>query len=215
MRQWLLRGFGLLSILLLALVAFDRYVAYRSAPKIHETIAGLPKRSSALILGTNKYLAPGRENWYYRHRIEAAARLYRAGTVRKILISGDGRSRYYDEVKRMRRDLVQAGVPASALLEDPGGVRTFESIRRAQGKIDLEETIIVSQRFHLERALFIASLLGGERTLGYAAAAKEKTPAARRMRLRELFARGRMAWDLLRLRLAELLKGKETTNDRQ
>jgi SanA protein len=102
-------------------------------------------------------------------------------------------------------------VPASALLEDPGGVRTFDSIRRTQGKIDLDETIIVSQRFHLERALFIAALLGEEETLGYAAAAKKKTPAARRMQARELFARGRMAWDLLRLKLMERLKGKETT----
>jgi SanA protein len=211
MRRWLLRGFGLVSILVLALLAFDRYVAYRSAPKIHESIAGLPKRSYGLILGTNKYLAPGKENWYYRYRIEAAARLYRAGRVRKILSSGDGRSRYYDEVKRMRRDLIRAGVPASALLEDPGGVRTFDSLRRAQGKIDLDETIIVSQRFHLDRALFIASLLGGERTLGYAATAKEKTPAARRMQLRESAARGRMAWDLLRLKLMERIKGKETT----
>jgi SanA protein len=198
MKRWLLRGFGLLLVLMMALVAFDRIVAYRSAPKIHERIADLPKRRYALLLGTNKYLARGKENWYYRYRIEAAARLYRSGKVRRILLSGDGRSRYYDEVKRMRRDLIRSGVPSGALMEDRGGVRTFASLRRAQGRIDLNGTIVVSQRFHLERALFIAELLGGKGTIGYAAAAKEKTPAARKMQLREIAARGRMLWDLVR-----------------
>ena len=186
-----------------ALLFWDHHVAAVGKRLIRKSTAELPRRECALLLGTNKYLARGKVNWYYRYRIEAAARLYRSGKVKRILLSGDGRSRYYDEVKRMRRDLIRRGIPASALKSDPGGVRTLESIRRSAERFGCRRPIIVSQPFHLERALYIARALGME-ALGYAAAAREDTPAALRMRIREILARGKMAWDLLLWNIGDL-----------
>ena len=197
----LLKWLGTLLILLAVLgIGIDRYVAWSVSSQIHDRIRDLPRVRVALLLGTNKYLQRGKINWYYRYRIEAARRLYRSGKASRILISGDGRSRYYDEVKRMRRDLLKAGLPAKDLILDPGGVRTIESIRRAQGKFGVDQTIIVSQKFHLERALFLANALGME-AVGYAAKGPENTPAAWRMRLREIAARSRMVLDLILFRL--------------
>lgn len=205
LRRLLLLCVAVLGVLL----AWDRYVAHVGKALIRKEPGRLPVRECALLLGTNKYLARGKVNWYYRYRIDAAVRLYRKGKVRKILLSGDGRSRYYDEVKRMRRDLIRRGVPATALLADRGGVRTLESILRAQKRFGCRRPIIVSQPFHLERALFIARFLGME-PLGYAAEAPEYTPAALKMRLRELLARARMALDLIRLKIAAFRNSKET-----
>jgi SanA protein len=191
-----------------ALLFWDHHVAAVGKRLIRKSTAKLPRRECALLLGTNKYLARGKVNWYYRYRIEAAARLYRSGKVERILLSGDGRSRYYDEVKRMRRDLIRRGIPASALVSDPGGVRTLESIRRSAERFGCRRPIIVSQPFHLERALYIARALGME-ALGYAAAAREDTPAALRMRIREILARGKMAWDLLLWKIGDLSSFKK------
>jgi SanA protein len=210
MKRWLSRAAWFALITLAGLLAFDRYVAVRAAPRIHHDPVRVPEGECILLPGTNKYLARGKENWYYRYRIDAALRLYRAGKAEAILISGDGRSRHYDEVARMRRDLLRRGVPPGALREDRGGLRTYLSLLRAKERFGCRRPLIVSQPFHLERALFIARALG-MKAEGYAAAAPEGTPAARRMRLREIAARARMAWDLLSRRILERLSRKETT----
>ena len=89
--------FALLILSILALIAIDRYIAYAASPYIYDDIHTLPHKRAALLLGTTKYIAKGRKNYFYLYRIEAAAQLWKAHKVDAIVVSGDNGTRYYDE----------------------------------------------------------------------------------------------------------------------
>ena len=185
------------SILIAALfiVGIDRYIAYKSAPYIYSDISKIPHKRAALLLGTTKYIAKGRPNWFYTYRIRAAAALWRVHKVDAILVSGDNGSKYYDETTKMYRDLIQAGVPAKYIAKDYAGFRTLDSIIRAKKIFDLNDYIIISQKFHLERALYIAHTKG-EKAIGFTAKGIPNTAAAYRMKIREYLARTKAFLDL-------------------
>ena len=71
----------------------------------------VPHKKAALLLGTAKYVAKGKKNYFYVYRIRAAAALWKAGKVDAIVVSGDNATKYYNETKRMEDDLIKAGVP--------------------------------------------------------------------------------------------------------
>jgi len=177
------------------LIAIDRYIAYRSKPYIYTDIHQLPHKRALLLLGTNKYIAKGRKNAFYLSRIAAAARLWKAGKVDAIVVSGDNGTRYYDETTAMYRDLIRAGVPRRYITRDYAGFRTLDSVVRAGLDFGLRDYIIVSQPFHLERALYIAHVMG-HKAIGFAAREMPGTLASYRMRLREIFARAKAFADL-------------------
>jgi SanA protein len=192
----LLKLFSILLIaLLMALVAWDRYVSYASAPYIYDDIRTLPHKRAALLLGTTKYVAKGRKNYFYLYRIEAAAKLWKARKVDAIVVSGDNGTRYYDETTAMYRDLRRAGVPGGYITRDYAGFRTLDSVVRAGMDFGLSDYIIVSQRFHLERAIYIARARG-QQVIGFAAKDIPGTAAAWRMKFREILARAKMFADL-------------------
>ncbi len=185
----------LLVVLLVALVAWDRYVSYASTPYIYDDLNKLPHKSAALLLGTTKYVARGRKNYFYLYRIEAAAKLWKARKVDAIVVSGDNGTRYYDETTAMYRDLKRAGVPGRYITRDYAGFRTLDSVVRAGMDFGLNDYIIVSQRFHLERAIYIARSRG-QKVIGFVARDISGTPAAWRMKFRELLARAKAFADL-------------------
>jgi vancomycin permeability regulator SanA len=121
----------------------------------------LPALPVAMVLGAEVY-ADGRPSQFLRARLDLAAELYRQGRVQRILASGDGRSPFYDETAGMRDYLVQAGVPAEDLLLDPAGLDTYDSCLRARDEFGLDRLAVVSQRYHLPRALAICRALGIE-----------------------------------------------------
>ena len=182
-------------ITIVSLLAIDRYVAYRSAPYIYTDLQVLPHKRAALLLGTTRYISKGRKNWFYLYRIRAAVALWKAHKVDAIIVSGDNGTRYYNETKAMYQDLIRAGVPARYITRDYAGFRTLDSVVRAGVDFGLKDFIIVSQRFHLERALYIAHAKGFK-AIGYAAKDVKLTKAATRMFLRELAARAKMILDL-------------------
>jgi SanA protein len=114
-----------------------------------------------LVLGTAPIGPEGGPNRYFVHRLDAAAALYKAGKARYFIVSGarDGR---YDEPTAMRAGLIERGVPAAAIYRDFGGERTLASIVRARRVYGQTRLVIVSQRFHLSRALFLAAHEGIE-----------------------------------------------------
>ncbi len=122
-------------------------------------VDAIPHRKVGVVLGTSKYVAVGRENHHYRNRIEAAGRLFKAGRVEYLLVSGDY-SKNYDEPGTMRDDLVRLGVPADRIYLDRSGVRTLDSVVRAGEIYGQREFTVISQRFHNERAIFIGSRRG-------------------------------------------------------
>ena len=186
----------LLLVLSAGLVVFgiNVYVSKEGTP-IYSTIKEVPAKKAALLLGTSKYIAKGKKNYFYTYRIEAAAALWRAGKVKAIVVSGDNATKYYDETTRMYNDLIKAGVPAQYIAKDYAGFRTLDSVMRAEAIFDLKDYIIISQRFHLERALFLAHAKG-QKAIGFQAKDISGTPAAYRMQTREFFAKTKAFLDV-------------------
>ena len=175
----------------------DGHVAARAAGRVYDNIDEIPKRDVALVLGTSKY-ANGRLNSFYTSRIRAAAALYNAGKVDGILVSGDNGREDYNEPAQMKEDLVALGVPAEYITADYAGFRTLDSIYRAEEVFGLQTYTVVSQPFHLERALYLAGQRGQD-VIGYAAYG----PAGywgRRVRAREVLARALAVLDVEVLR---------------
>ena len=95
-------------------------------------------------------------------RIRAGIDAYGSGSTAFLLMSGDGRSPDYDEVTPMREAALNAGIGADRVLSDPMGLSTSQSILRARDEFGFRRVIIVTQRYHLDRALYLARSLGME-----------------------------------------------------
>lgn len=109
---------------------------------------------TALVLGAKVHKG-GRLSDMLRDRMETAIALYHAGTVDALLLSGDGRGEW-SEVKYMKLYAMEKGVPEDAILEDPEGFSTYESMSRAKELYHLDSLVIVTQKYHLYRAIYIA-----------------------------------------------------------
>ena len=154
---------------------------------IYNDIKKVPKKKAALLLGTAKYVKKGKQNYFYTYRIEAAVKLWKAKKINAIVVSGDNGTKYYDETTTMFKDLVKKGIPAKYIAKDHAGFRTFDSVVRAKEIFDLDDYIIISQEFHLKRALYIADEKG-HKAIGFAAHDIKGTKAAKRMEAREFLA---------------------------
>lgn len=165
-----------------------------AASDIYHDLSRIPAKKAALVLGTSKYFH-GRENYFYHYRIEAAAKLFKRGKVKAIVISGDNGSKTYDEPTDMKEDLIKAGVPEKYITLDYAGFRTLDSVVRAEVIFGLKDYIIVSQKFHLERALYIAKAKG-QKVIGFAANDLKNTYAAQKMKIREYLARAKAFLDI-------------------
>jgi SanA protein len=155
-------------LLLIAFAACEHVVQSAGRGKIYDRVDAIPPRQFGLLLGTSAHLRDGSDNPYFKYRIEAAARLCRLGKVKIILVSGDNRTKDYDEPDDMKRALIAHGVPSSAIRMDYAGLRTLDSIVRAKKIFGLSRFTIISQRDHDERALLIAQHNGID-AIAYAA----------------------------------------------
>lgn len=190
--RWALFGMVLSVFLAHALVrqaAIDR---------IYTDPTALPVRDAALLLGTSPSTRSGRANPFFEHRLDAAAELVRAGRVRVVVVSGDNSHRSYNEPAAMRRALVARGIDEERIVEDFAGLRTLDSVVRMNLVFGQDDFVVVSQRFHVERALFLAAARGIE-AVGFAAGDAEG-PGAISVRLREYAARVKAVLDAYLLR---------------
>lgn len=178
----------------LGVAACSAWITAESWGKLHDDPAALPPHAVALVLGTSDRLPGGGPNLFFRHRMEAAARLYHAGAVRHILVSGDNRSPYYNEPRRMQTALLALDVPTEAITLDYAGLRTLDSVVRAREIFGQEAVVIVTQRFHNRRAVFLANRLGLE-AVGFNAD-PVRFPNGIRPRIRELLARCKAVLDV-------------------
>ncbi len=153
-RAILLVAAGVAAFALVSLYVQVRY-AHRLVAR-----ADVPSAPFALVFGAG--LQSGEPSPVLAERLDAAAELFRAGKVQKILLSGDNSDRYHDETLAMRRYLISIGLPATVLVDDDLGLSTYDSCARALGVYGVKKAILVTQRFHLPRALFIANALGME-----------------------------------------------------
>ena len=156
-RKWILwLGLVLLGFILYCNIRIDRYAKGR----LYDTVSAVPHYHTALVLGTSPIGRNGGPNLYFLSRIDATAKLYEAGKIDRILVSGDNRKVEYNEPEEMKKALVDKGIPEEVIFLDYAGFRTFDSVVRAKEVFGQSEFIVVSQRFHSERAVFIAGKKG-------------------------------------------------------
>ena len=118
-----------------------------------------PSKRVAIVLGARVY-ANGRLSGMLRDRVETAVALYRAGKVEKILMSGDNSHADYNEPGAMVEYAISMGVDPADIQPDYGGRRTYDTCYRAKHIFQVDEAIVVTQAFHLPRALFLCDHLG-------------------------------------------------------
>lgn len=158
-------------------------------------IGNLPNEKVGLLLGTSKNLDDGGPNPYFTYRIEAAAKLFHSGRVKNIITSGDNSRENYNEPEDMKNALIKLGVPADKIYEDFAGFRTLDSVVRAKEIFGQNSFIVISQRFHNERAVYLAHR-NGIQAYGYNAKDVDKE-AGFKTNAREKLARVKVFWDFL------------------
>ncbi len=191
-------SFGIFMFFLFALLSIylsNSIIISTAKGKTYTTLKKIPKHSVGLLLGTSKILQNGHINLYYKYRLEAAIKLYNAGKIQFVLVSGDNGIKDYDEPTAFKEDLIKAGIPANKIFLDYAGFRTLDSMVRAKEIFGLSKFIIISQKFHNERAIYLANSKG-IKAIGYNA----KNVHSRygfKTNLREKFARVKVFVDLL------------------
>ena len=173
-------------------------------------IAAVPERPVAIVFGAAVFRG-GRLSTVLRDRMETAIQLYENGQVERILVSGDTRSSGYSEPVAMADYAIQRGVPAEAIELDHGGQRTYDSCYRAGHEFGVKKAILVTQAFHLPRALFTCDRLG----ISAVGVAADQRPyrGARWYAVRETAATLVALWDTVRQQQPAILGIPVSNND--
>jgi SanA protein len=198
------KSFLLFSLFIFCFIFFSNLlIFFYSKNKIFYNAEKVPEKKAALVLGTSKYIPnnPGFINVFYKERIHAANELINSGRVKFLVLSGSTDGGFYNEPETMKKDLVELGVSEDKIFLDHEGNRTLDSVLRVKEVFLQSDIIIISQKFHLQRALTIASL-NNISALGYAA----KDPSFSsvfRTYIREIFSRVNFLFDILFQKKAE------------
>lgn len=190
---------AILITLLLACLAgpllASSWILYRARPQICSPQEVLPAQT-AIVLGAYVYNNKGALSPVLQDRVDSAIALYDAGKVDSLLMSGDHGQDDYDEVNAMRIYAEKKGVPRGKIFLDHAGFNTYQSMVRARKVFQVETAVVVTNRFHLDRAVFLASSQG-MRVQGVVA---DKRSYADDYELREFLARCKAFLDVYLLR---------------
>lgn len=149
-------GFDLFLGVLLFGSLLNQKIVVHAHDKLYSNVNEIPYNEYGLVLGTSKDGKFGM-NPYFTKRMDAASLLYKNGKIEKIIVSGDNHIATYNETQDMTDYLVAHGVPAAAIIQDYAGFRTLDSVVRAKKVFGCKAITIISQAFHNERAIYIAS----------------------------------------------------------
>jgi vancomycin permeability regulator SanA len=151
--------------LILALLALQVYVAAATGNRCYDQITKVPPHRVGLVFGAG--VRPGgRLSPMLAERVDAAIELYQAGRIHKLLMSGDNSQVNYDEVSAMRQYALDRGILAEDITLDYAGFSTYESCYRARAIFGVREAVLVTQQFHLARAIYTCQELGVD-AVGY------------------------------------------------
>lgn len=134
-------------------------VQVRFIDKLYANTTDIRPAPVAMVLGAS-VKTNGEPSDALRDRLLVGQALYERKLVKKILITGDDGKYHIDEIRTMRNFLVKRGVPEEDILEDGRGYRTYESCKRAVKEFGVKKAIVITQRFHLGRALYLCNRLG-------------------------------------------------------
>ena len=174
-------------------------------------LASVPATPVALVLGAQVYPS-GNPSPFLAGRLDLAKRLFDAGLVKVILVSGDNGAREYNEPDAMRRYLVDAGVPADLVVADYAGFDTYDSCSRAQRIFGVDRLTVVTQGYHVPRAVATCRALGLD-AVGVGDDSFRGTEAWRRGAIRDQVACVKTVLDLVTQR-DPVLGDRETSVDR-
>lgn len=166
MKKWFIRPVVVLVLLAaaaaLVLYLIDRHVRSFAAQKLQTSITEIPAEEPprvAIVFGALVW-DNGEPSTVLYDRIMTAVELYRAGRVKKILMSGDNPTHQYDEPTVMKDTAVKLGVPESDIVTDFAGRRTYDTCYRAKEIFEIKKAILVTQEYHQARALYLCSSMG-------------------------------------------------------
>ena len=164
--KWILRiililiAAGLAGLLLISLI--NNPIQSQAAGRIQDSITEIKPENPprvAIVLGAKVWENNEPSDALY-DRIVTAVELYRAGRVRKILMSGDNSTESYDEPTAMKATAIKLGVPESEIVLDFAGRRTYDTCYRAKEIFEVRKAIVVTQKFHQPRTLYLCNNLG-------------------------------------------------------
>jgi SanA protein len=205
---------AILILLGTAILLIATPVLWRNAVKLyyHRSVYALndvPEKKVAVVFGAAVY-SDDRLSAVLRDRVDTAIELYKAGQVGHIIFSGDNSAQYYDEPGAMMAYAIKRGVDPSNITPDRAGLRTYDTCYRAKRVFEVKSAVLVTQAFHLPRALMTCEGLGIE-VVGVVA---DKRPyrGARWYEVRETAATLVAVWDVFRREPPPLLETSEERN---
>ena len=181
------------------MLAVPLYVDRSTDPYLFETVAAAPTSTVAIVLGAS--VVRGEPSPVLQERADVALELYKAGKVKKILVSGDDSVEGFDEVSPVRHYFEGEGVSAEDIFLDHAGFDTYSSMYRARDIFSVRDVVIVTQAFHLPRAVFLARNLGLQ---AYGVEASQRGRAIYNY-MREVPASFKAAFDLMFKRVPKYL----------
>ena len=135
------------------------YIHSNAKGRVYSDISQIPSSRVAMVLGAG-VRPDGQLSLLLRDRVNTSISLYKARKVVKLLMSGDNRFTHYNEPERMKDYAIGQGVPAADIVCDYAGRRTYDSVYRAKHIFGIDKMIIISQEFHLDRAIFLSDHIG-------------------------------------------------------
>jgi SanA protein len=145
------------GLFLLAVIgSMNAWILIDTFKHVYSDTETVPFNSVGMVLGTSRMTRTGNPNQHFVTRMDAAAELYHSGKIRHIILSGDNMTRYYDEPKAMKAELLLRGVPDFSMTLDTAGFRTFDSVVRLKQVFGVNSCTIISEKYHVHRAVFIS-----------------------------------------------------------
>lgn len=150
-------SFSMIIVLtILGIYFLDLRIEKSTEPFVYDDLYDIPHNQVGLLLGTSKQLRNGHTNLYFKYRIDAAVRLYKANKINFILVSGDNSLKSYNEPRDMMKALIERGIPQEVIYLDYAGFRTLDSVVRSNKIFGQKRMTVISQKFHNSRAIYIA-----------------------------------------------------------
>ena len=172
-------------ILVISVLIINIIVISKSRKFIYSEISNVPECYTALVLGAH-VSESGYLSDFLQDRLDVAIELYKNGKIKRFLLSGDHGQSNYDEVNSMKHYLLNQGIDSNDVFLDHAGFDTYSSIVRAKEIFEVDKAIIVTQEFHLPRAIFLARSKGID---AYGIKADKRIYSSiKHSRIREIFA---------------------------
>jgi len=150
----------LIAISVIIVLTANYAIAKNAENKTFDKADKIAKNKVGLVLGTSQYLKNGYLNLFFKYRIDATVELYKKGKIDFVLVSGDNSRKNYDEPTAFKNELIKRGIPAGKIYLDYAGFRTLDSVVRAKEIFGQTSITIISQKFHNERAIYLAEKYG-------------------------------------------------------